>query len=119
MRFRRIPGSNRFWTGPICDTGSLITPILVQPANGSTVDNPYPPLDWEYPDLCVPEDFDVDLSTDPAFTGPSLVGDCNCPADAVIPGPDPLLDCTEYFWRVDQITDNGVVEGEVWRFQTK
>jgi hypothetical protein len=33
--------------------------------------------------------------------------------------PGTLKGQTVYYWRVDQITDSGVVEGDVWRFRTE
>jgi pectate lyase len=33
--------------------------------------------------------------------------------------PGTLKDHTVYYWRVDQVTDSGVVKGDVWRFQTE
>jgi len=32
--------------------------------------------------------------------------------------PGTLKGQTVYYWRVDQITDSGVVKGDVWRFRT-
>jgi len=91
--------STRFWTGPLCDASTLDAPTPGQPADGSTVDNPYPPLAWLFTEGCLPEYFSVDLSTDPGFGGPSLVADFHSPAKAVIPA-EALADCTTYYWRV-------------------
>lgn len=33
--------------------------------------------------------------------------------------PGTLKGQTVYYWRVDQITDSGVMEGDVWRFRTE
>jgi hypothetical protein len=32
--------------------------------------------------------------------------------------PGTLKGHTVYYWRVDQITDSGVIKGDVWRFRT-
>jgi hypothetical protein len=32
--------------------------------------------------------------------------------------PGKLKAQTVYYWRVDQITDSGVIKGDVWRFRT-
>lgn len=91
--------STRFWTGPLCDASTMPAPTLAQPANGSTVDNPYPPLVWTHVEGCQPEYYSVELSADPGFGGPSLVADFHSPAKAVIPAQE-LADCTTYYWRV-------------------
>ncbi len=89
----------RFWTGPLCDAATLAAPTLGQPTDGSTVDNPFPPLSWSHTEGCVPEYFSVELSSAPGLGGPSLVADFHTPAKAVIPA-EALADCTTYYWRV-------------------
>jgi hypothetical protein len=91
--------STRFWTGPLCDAATMPAPTLTQPADGSTVDNPYPPLMWTHAEGCLPEYYSVDLWAEPASGGPSLVADFHSPAKAVIPTVA-LADCTTYSWRV-------------------
>lgn len=95
------PYSNgmRFWTGPLCDAATLAAPTLEAPADGSTVDNPFPPLSWSHTEGCVPEYFSVYLAAEPGSGSPSLVADFHSPAKAVIPA-EALADCTTYIWRV-------------------
>jgi hypothetical protein len=67
--------STRFWTGPLCDAATLAAPTLGQPADGSVVANPFPPLSGSHTEGCVAECFSVHLSTDPGLGGASLMAD--------------------------------------------
>jgi len=110
--------STRFWTGPLCEASTLAAPTLGQPADGSTVDTPFPPLSWSFTEGCLPEYFSVDLSTDPGFGGSSLVADFHSPAKAVIPA-EALADCTTYSWRV--VAHRGLATppySSTWSFTT-
>lgn len=101
--------SYRFWTGPICDPGDLVVPIPLGPPDGATVTTPYVPLNWEYPDPCVPEDYLTELDTSPSFPGPNLMADPIAPATAQIP-MGPLTDCTTYYWHVRAIVGSTVTD---------
>jgi hypothetical protein len=98
--------STRFWTGPICDTSSLVAPELQSPADGSIVTNEYQPLVWNYPDPCVPEGYLVELNTSPTFLGPNLMGPQDVPATARITSA-PLVDCTAHWWRITPQNSDG------------
>ena len=97
--FGPIAGRNYFFTGPMCDTSTLVAPNLLEPANGAIINDDYPSLKWDYPDPCLPPSYAVFLSTDPSFTDTSLNGGTGNPSTRWGPG-DHLDDCTEYFWRV-------------------
>ncbi|KAA3645022.1 MAG: hypothetical protein DWQ07_16630 [Chloroflexi bacterium] len=112
--------STSFWTGPICETASLMAPVQNGPANGSRVDNPFPPLSWSYPGECIPELTLLELDVDPAFPGPNLIaaGGLGAPRIGQIPA-DALLDCTEYHWRVRSENPDGAGPySPTWSFIT-
>ncbi len=96
--------SRYFFTGPVCDTGALRDPRLLQPANGAMVNTLEPLLVWEYKDPCIPQGYRIDLSTDPSFADTSLSGGTGNPSTRWFPGVD-LTDCTWYYWRVAPIND--------------
>ncbi len=106
--FGPIAGNRYFFTGPICATSALVAPDLMQPANGTMVNELSPSLIWKYPDPCVPEGYRIDLSTDPSFADTSLSGGTGNPSTRWGPGSD-LMDCTWYYWRVAPI--NGTTLG--------
>ncbi len=92
--------SMRFWTGPICDAGALVAPILNAPADGAVITENYAILDWEYPEPCVPEDYQVELMSTPDFTGTNQMSEeAMGPADEQV-SLSSLEDCTTYYWRV-------------------
>lgn len=91
--------SIRFWTGPLCDASTMPAVSLAQPADGSIVDTPHPPLVWTHTGDCLPEYYSVELSANPRLAGASLLTDFHSPAKAVIPA-EALADCTTYYWRV-------------------
>lgn len=96
------PYSSRraFFTGPECaNLGELDAPEQLYPANGETVDTLTPWLHWRAGDPgCIPDGYFVDLQTDPTFGGTNLLGEYGLPATNLM--PDPLDDCTTYYWRV-------------------
>jgi hypothetical protein len=92
--------STRFWTGPICDPGSLAAPILNAPVDGAVITENYAILDWEYPDACVPEDYLAELKDSSDFTGTNQMSEEGIsPADEQVSFSS-LEDCTTYYWRV-------------------
>jgi hypothetical protein len=110
--------SYRFWTGPICDPGSLLVPVPLGPPDGSTASTPHVPLNWEYPDPCVPEDYLVELDTDPSFPGPNLMADAIAPATAQIHMGE-LSDCTTYYWHVRaMVGSTETAFSPTWSFHT-
>ncbi|MBN2386674.1 MAG: hypothetical protein JXB85_06600 [Anaerolineales bacterium] len=94
---------NCFWTGPTCDATDLIAPIPAGPEEGALVTTEYVILSWTYPDPCLPEGFQPELSDDPAFAGPNLMSVHSVaevhPAFGQI-SEAALDDCTRYYWRV-------------------
>jgi hypothetical protein len=110
--------SYRFWTGPICAPDDLEVPIPLGPPDGSTQTTPHVPLNWQYPDPCVPTDYYVELDTSPSFPGPNLMADPIAPATAQIHG-GALTDCTMYYWHVQAI-EAGVTTAfsPTWSFYT-
>ena len=103
-----IAGYRYFFTGPVCATGALKAPALLQPDDGAEVHELDPSLIWQYLDPCVPQGYRVDLSTDPTFADTSLSGGTGNPATRWGPA-NPLADCTTYFWRIAPI--NGTTLG--------
>ncbi len=99
-----IAGYRYFFTGPMCATAALSAPSLIEPADGSEVNELYPSLKWQYLDGCLPEGYRVDLSIDPTFADTSLSGGTGNPSTRWGPGED-LADCTTYFWRTAPIND--------------
>ncbi len=96
--------SRYFFTGPVCDTGALRDPRLLEPASGAMVNTLQPLLVWEYKDPCIPEGYRIDLSTDPSFADTSLSGGTGNPSTRWLPGTD-LADCTWYYWRIAPINN--------------
>ncbi len=100
-------GFRAFFTGPVCDTSSLVAPILYSPEG--TIHNLLPLFQWYYPNTtCVPEGYRIDLSTDAGFSDTSLSGGTGNPSTSWYPAHD-LTDCTTYHWRVAAI--NGTTLG--------
>lgn len=62
-----------FVTGPVCQPGALVSPQLKLPADAQPITDNRPGLLWDYPDLCTPEQYRVDLSKDPNFSESPLV----------------------------------------------
>ncbi|NOR89249.1 MAG: hypothetical protein GQ524_03255, partial [Anaerolineales bacterium] len=58
-----------FWTGPVCNAGSLNTPLLIDPPYGATVQDDSPELVWEYSNTaCLPEGYQFEVASDYQFT---------------------------------------------------
>jgi hypothetical protein len=94
-----------FYTGPMCSTASLKAPILDIPFDGA-VEDVHPNLLWHYPDACLPQNYRVDLSDDPTFSGTDMGGETGSPSMIWGPPASALTDCTTYFWRVHPENDN-------------
>lgn len=91
---------DKFYTGPICPSSSLVAPVLDLPPNGGEWEIGYSSLEWSYPDAsCVPESYGVALSTDFDFTDVSLFGATGNPDTRWGPG-SPLLPATMYYWKI-------------------
>lgn len=109
-----------FFTGPECATGSdAVPPTLLSPADGAVVDTLSPWLRYT-PGAggCVPDGYAIYLDTDPDFAGEPPYASFNFPGTTFI--PDPLEDCTTYYWRVSPIQDEFVLPwSEVRSFRTQ
>ena len=114
-----------FFTGPICDSASLIAPELISPDDGAVVSTHDVLFEWSYSDSeeCLPEGYLIELSTNPSFAGPNLFDLHGEYSDRRSPntqfGTSYLEDCTEYYWRVTARV--GSILGptsDVWSFTT-
>jgi hypothetical protein len=99
-----------FTTGPVCDASALAAPMLESPSNMEVIDTLAPIMQYTSPNYgsCSPQQFWIDLSTDPTFSTGSPWFETTVTAWAVSPA-DPLLDCTRYYWRVAEM--NGSTRG--------
>jgi hypothetical protein len=95
-----------FFTGPHCDPAALVSPTLLAPLNDWTVnDLENLSLTWWYPGACLPDGYDVEISTSLVFDGSPLNGSMNNPS--TLWGPlQTLDDCTRYYWRVRPFRQN-------------
>ena len=108
-----------FFTGPQCASGSdAIPPTLLSPEDGATVDTLTPWLRYTPGEGgCVPDGYAIYLDTDADFAGEEPYASLNLPGTTFI--PDPLQDCTTYYWRVSPIQDDFILPwSEVWSFRT-
>ena len=116
------PGPARsFFTGPECESGSdSLPPTLVSPLDGAVVDTLSPWLRYTAgAGSCVPDGYAIYLDTDSEFAGEDAYSSFNFPATTFI--PDPLEDCTTYYWRVSPMQDEFVLpwSDDVWSFTTR
>jgi hypothetical protein len=93
---------------PTCDTASLVAPNLASPADGVLINDLSPTFQWNYPDNCNPEEYVIDLSTAPDFSGTNLGGHTGDPSTSWYP-TTPLDPATMYWWRV--APRNGSTQG--------
>ncbi len=108
-----------FFTGPECATpGEAVPPTLLSPADGAAVDTLTPWLRYTPGEGgCVPDGYAVYLGTDSDFSGEAPYAQTGFPGTTFI--PDPLEDCTTYYWRVSPIQDEFVLPwSQVWSFST-
>jgi len=94
------------------------------PADGATGVSLTPSLDWT-PDIDA-DSHDVYFGTTEAAVDEATTGSAEFQGNFIVGGgvppfqPPNILDgLTFYFWRVDTVTPNGTVKGEVWRFRTR
>jgi hypothetical protein len=109
-----------FFTGPECESGSdSLPPALHSPPDGAVVDTLSPWLRYTAgPGSCIPDGYAIYLDTDEDFAGEDAYSSFNFPGTTFI--PDPLEDCTVYYWRVSPIQDEFVLPwSEVWSFTTQ
>lgn len=94
-----------FFEGPVCDTASLVAPILDTPNLDAPADTQYPLYEWHYPGSdCTPEGYVINVATDASFTSGMVY-------DPTLNHPFtnwrtsvPLQDCTTYYWRLAAIS---------------
>lgn len=109
-----------FFTGPECSDGSeSLPPTLVSPVDGAVVDTLSPWLRYTAgAGSCIPDGYAIYLDTDPDFAGEEPYSSFNFPGTTFI--PDPLEDCTTYYWRVSPIQDDFILPwSDVWSFTTR
>lgn len=90
-----------FFTGPVCDREALARPDLLAPTDEAVITTLTPTLSYTSANrgTCTPQEFQIDLATDPDFSDGSPWFITTVPTWGVIPS-EPLLDCTQYYWRV-------------------
>jgi hypothetical protein len=95
-----------FFTGPLCEAGSLAAPIPISPINHWIVDDLGDlALYWYYPGGCVPDGYAVELSDSLVFDGSPLNVNLDTPSTRWEMGAQ-LEDCTRYYWRVSAVRDD-------------
>jgi hypothetical protein len=106
-----------FFTGPSCDALSLAAPIPLSPLNHWTVDDLAGfTLKWWYPGACLPDIYNVEMSTSLVLDGSPLNGSTATPTMQWAP-VQALQDCTRYYWRVQAVKDGGTGPGsQVYTF---
>jgi hypothetical protein len=83
---------------PTCDAGSLLPPDLVSPDWREVVDGGAAVLDWDYPDSCEPEEYEIILSQ---YRDYSVIEHTQfVPGDTTTWTASGLDPAEEYFWRV-------------------
>jgi len=109
-----------FFTGPDCTSADeVVVPTLLSPDDGETVNTLSPWLRYTPGEGgCIPDGYAIYLDTDPDFAGEDPYSSINFPGTAFI--PDPLEDCTTYYWRVSPLQDEFVMPwSEVRSFTTR
>jgi hypothetical protein len=94
-----------FFTGPTCEAGNLSAPIPISPLNHWIVDDLAGlKLTWWYPDGCLPDSYDVEISPMMQFENSPLNENTVTPNMYWTP-TNTLQDCTRYFWQVKAVKD--------------
>ena len=83
---------------PTCDAGSLLQPDLISPDWREVVDGGAAVLEWDYPDACEPEEYEIILSQyrDYSVIEHTLL----VPGDTTTWTAPALDNAEEYWWRV-------------------
>ena len=83
---------------PTCDAGSLLQPDLISPDWWEVVDGSAAMLEWDYPDSCEPEEYEIILSQ---YRDYSVIEHTQMvPGDTTTWTATGLDPAEEYFWRV-------------------
>jgi hypothetical protein len=98
-----------------CAAGSLVAPILLSPADGTTLEAP-PLLAWSYPDpACHPSNYRVDIASDASFADISLGFGTQSYNETSRQWPLPAGSC--YSWRVyAYVPDTDGPPSQAWTF---
>ena len=103
--------SPAFWTGPLCPSGALNQPLLIDPSYGATVQDDSPVLSWAYSNTgCIPEGYHFEVASDYSFSNLKLSGDGPGPWTSFETALPFLDDCGLYYWWVAAQT-GGVMGG--------
>ncbi len=110
-----------FFTGPVCEiAGDSQPPTLLTPVDGMGVDSLTPWLHWTAgAGSCIPDGYAIYLDTDDDFTGEAPYSSYSgLPATTFL--PEPLDDCTTYYWKVAPILDGmELPASDVWSFTVR
>ena len=83
---------------PTCDAGSLLPPDLISPVWWEVMDGGAAVLEWDYPDACEPEEYEIILSQ---YRDYSVIEHTQLvPGDTTTWTATTLDPAEEYFWRV-------------------
>ncbi|MBN2387425.1 MAG: hypothetical protein JXB85_10420 [Anaerolineales bacterium] len=94
--------AGRFFTGPGCGPADLAAPVLLAPANGSTVTD-LADMMWDNPSPCLVDGYRWALATDPGFAVPVYDYSYAMPLQRLFLEPSELTPCTTYYWHVAAI----------------
>lgn len=110
-----------FFTGPECEApADSQPPTLLTPMDGATVDSLMPWLHWTAgAGSCIPDGYAIYLDTDDDFTGEAPYASFpTLPATTFF--PDPLEDCTTYYWKIAPILSGTELRAsDVWSFTVR
>ncbi|MGA2505588.1 MAG: hypothetical protein ABSG01_16020 [Anaerolineales bacterium] len=107
-----------FFTRPMCEAGNLSAPIPISPLNHWIVNNlDSLKLTWWYPDGCLPDSYDVEMSPMMQFENSPLNENASTPNMYWTP-TNTLQDCTRYYWQVKAVKDGQTGQGsQVYTFR--
>jgi hypothetical protein len=130
-----------FSTGPLCSVDELDAPILLEPVEGDvvpprkTVSTEAPILDWDFFGACLPDTFEVILSTHPEAAPPVVVTHHTLDTRSQWKVDFDLEENTQYYWKVAAVREDtrspfsqvhsfmtgeidedlpGVISGRIW-----
>jgi hypothetical protein len=107
-----------FFTGPECEVAAdSLPPTLLTPGDGDVVDSLTPWLHWTAgAGSCIPDGYEIFLGTDLDSTAEDYYSYLpTIPATTFF--PDPLDDCTTYYWQIAPLLDGAELpRSDVWSF---